>query len=357
MSSANTIPSNWTWTKINEIAFVNPKNDYSDVKSNLPVTFVPMAAVDDISGSIMKPEIMSFEEARKGHTKFLENDIIFARITPCMENGKIAIARNLKNGFGFGSTEFHVIRPKDGILPEYIYHYVRQEKFRNFAADFMTSTVGQLRVSKDVIENAEIPLAPTLEQKRIVSKIEELFKESKSVHEALIKIPIILNKFRHSVLEYAFNNLSDVNVKINEVIESLQPGFACGKRDENGFIQLRMNNIGLRGKIITDSFLRVPKSETNIDKYRLKSGDVIFNNTNSPELVGKTAIFNNEFEDCVYSNHLSRIRVNYDMIIPEFLTYFLVKEQKKGTFEFLCRRFVGQAAVPRESLLKIELPS
>src|SRR5690242_5456411 len=97
MNPANILPSTWTWTKIKEIAFVNPKNDYADVKSNLPVTFVPMAAVDDISGSIMEPQIMSFEKARKGHTKFLENDVIFARITPCMENGKIAIARNLKN--------------------------------------------------------------------------------------------------------------------------------------------------------------------------------------------------------------------------------------------------------------------
>ncbi|WP_148550699.1 restriction endonuclease subunit S [Candidatus Nitrosotenuis cloacae] len=204
MNTINTLPSNWAWSKIDEITFVNPKNDYSNVKSNLPVTFVPMAAVDDVSGSIMTPEVMSFEEARKGHTKFLENDVIFARITPCMENGKIAIARNLKNGFGFGSTEFHVIRAKDGILPDYIYHYVRQEKFRNFAAGFMTSTVGQLRVSKDVIENAEIPLAPTKEQKRIISKIEELFKESKSAREVLDKIPTIVKKLRQSILASAF---------------------------------------------------------------------------------------------------------------------------------------------------------
>lgn len=203
MNFINILPTTWTWTKINEIAFVNPKNNYFNVTLDLPVTFVPMAAVDDISGTIMKPVVMGFEEARKGHTKFLENDVIFARITPCMENGKIAIARNLKNGLGFGSTEFHVMRAKKGILPEYIYHYVRQERFRNFAAGFMTSTVGQLRVSKEIMENAKIPLSPSNEQKRIVSKIEELFKESKTTRQALDKVQQILKKLRLSALASA----------------------------------------------------------------------------------------------------------------------------------------------------------
>ncbi len=144
--------------------------------------------------------------------------------------------------------------------------------------------------------------------------------------------------------------------KLRDVIEDFQPGFACGKRDENGYVQLRMNNIGLQGKLITDSFIKVPKSETNLKKHKLQKGDVIFNNTNSPELVGKTILFDEEIENCVYSNHLTRIRVDNRLTTPEFIVHYLRHEQRKGTFELLCRRFVGQAAVPRESLLNLDLP-
>ncbi len=144
--------------------------------------------------------------------------------------------------------------------------------------------------------------------------------------------------------------------KFRDVILSLQPGFACGKRDDKGYIQLRMNNIGLGGRVITDSFLKVPKSETNLKKYLLQNGDVIFNNTNSPELVGKTVLFRGEINNCVYSNHLTRIRVNNDLTTPDFVTHFLRIEQRKGTFQLLCRRFVGQAAVPKESLLNLDFP-
>lgn len=144
--------------------------------------------------------------------------------------------------------------------------------------------------------------------------------------------------------------------KFRDVILSLQPGFACGKRDDGGYIQLRMNNIGLEGRVITDSFLKIPKSETNLKKYLLQNGDVIFNNTNSPELVGKTVLFRGELDNCVYSNHLTRIRVNENLTTPEFVTHFLRLEQRMGTFQLLCRRFVGQAAVPKDSLLDLDFP-
>lgn len=199
------IPNGWTWTKISQIAYINPSVDYTKLSNSDSVTFVPMAAVDEYKGSIASPMILPLDEARKGHTKFQDEDIIFARITPCMENGKIAIAKNLENGIGFGSTEFLVLRPKKGIIPEYLYYFIRQESFRNFAASHMTSTVGQQRVPKNIIENANIPLPPTEEQKRIVRKIESLLQENRKAKESLDKIPPILRKMRYSSLSLAFS--------------------------------------------------------------------------------------------------------------------------------------------------------
>jgi type I restriction enzyme S subunit len=140
---------------------------------------------------------------------------------------------------------------------------------------------------------------------------------------------------------------------LSRIIEEAQPGFACGRRDENGYIQLRMNNIGLSGNLVLNSMLKVPRNLTNLAKYGLRKNDVIFNNTNSAELVGKTVLFRGELHDSVYSNHLTRLRVRPGIAYPEWLTWLLVYEQQLGTFERMCRRFVGQASVNRIDLLRL----
>jgi type I restriction enzyme S subunit len=85
-----------------------------------PVSFIPMAAVDEIEAKIARRETKTFQEVSKGFTPFRENDVLFAKITPSMENGKAAIATDLENGLGFGSTEFHVLRPTDHLSPDYL---------------------------------------------------------------------------------------------------------------------------------------------------------------------------------------------------------------------------------------------
>lgn len=88
-----------------------------------------MPAVDAESGTILTPEIREFPAVRKGYTSFVDGDVIVAKITPCMENGKAAVARGLMNGVGFGSTEFHVLRSNSAVLPEFVFHFVRQKYF------------------------------------------------------------------------------------------------------------------------------------------------------------------------------------------------------------------------------------
>ena len=99
-------------------------------------------------------------EVEKGYTYFQEGDVLFAKITPCMENGKCAIAKRLVNGIGFGSTEFHVIRPKESVTSEWIYYYLRQETTRKKAKRSMTGSAGQKRVPSLFLQDVEIPLPP-----------------------------------------------------------------------------------------------------------------------------------------------------------------------------------------------------
>jgi type I restriction enzyme, S subunit len=115
-----------------------------------------MPAVDAEKGAITKPEARPFGKVRKGYTSFREDDVIMAKITPCMENGKAAIARALHNGLGFGSTEFHVFRSNGAILPDFLYHFIRQESFRKAAEHEMTGSVGQKRVPASFLDSVEI---------------------------------------------------------------------------------------------------------------------------------------------------------------------------------------------------------
>jgi type I restriction enzyme S subunit len=144
-------------------------------------------------------------------------------------------------------------------------------------------------------------------------------------------------------------------VRLKEVVVEAKSGFACGKRDENGILQLRMDNIEAEGWINTKAGVKVPEPE-NVEDYILRPGDILFNNTNSVDLIGKTAIFKGEFSRCVYSNHLTRIRVDYSKTVPEWILYCLIRKWRLGVFKTICHRHVHQAGINNEDLLRLKIP-
>ena len=145
--------------------------------------------------------------------------------------------------------------------------------------------------------------------------------------------------------------------KLSEVIKEVMPGFACGKRaGPEGFIQLRTNNISNNGYLDLSSVLRIPATKKQIEKYQLLLGDVIFNNTNSVELVGKTTLFDKNDGVFLYSNHLTRLRPIPQILDSDFLTFWLQLQWYLRVFEKLCNRWIGQAAVQREKLLNLKAP-
>jgi type I restriction enzyme S subunit len=145
-------------------------------------------------------------------------------------------------------------------------------------------------------------------------------------------------------------------VRLDDVIGEAQPGFASGQRDPNGVIQLRMNNVDTRGNISLAEHIRVPADEDTVARYQLVRGDVMFNNTNSTELVGKTALFPGFDEPVVYSNHFTRLRVVPEFLEPNYLAMWLVSQWQQKVFENLCNRWIGQSAVKNEKLLALEIP-
>jgi type I restriction enzyme S subunit len=196
------LPDGWTSAALGVVAEVNPRHQ-RDLDDDLMVTFVPMPDVSESDWKLEATKERPLREVKTGYTHFAEGDVLFAKITPCMENGKAAVATHLRNGLGCGTTELHVLRPHDGIDAKYLYHFIHQESFRREAANNFTGTAGQLRVPVDFMRGAGLPLAPTAEQRRIITKLDALLAKAQSSQERLDKVPTIIRRFRQSVLNTA----------------------------------------------------------------------------------------------------------------------------------------------------------
>jgi type I restriction enzyme S subunit len=195
----------WEMKRLPEVTEINPSRT-GNVKlaPDDMVSFVPMKAVDDVTGTIAWPETRPLHEVAKGYTWFTNGDIIMARITPCMQNGKAALAKNLVNGVAFGSTEFHVIRPGKSVYGEWIYHLVRHKAFRDDAADHFKGTAGQQRVPKSFFEEKLIPVPPLHEQRRIVAALDALQVEVDALKRLQAETAAELYALLPSILDKAF---------------------------------------------------------------------------------------------------------------------------------------------------------
>ena len=136
--------------------------------------------------------IKEYDEVKTGFTYFAENDVLFAKITPCMENGKGAVAKGLHNGIGFGSTEFHVLRPISGKTdPYWIYTLTAFSQFRMDAASNMTGSAGQRRVPASFLVNYRVSLPPIALQEQFAAFVEQTDKSKLAVQKGLQELEIL----------------------------------------------------------------------------------------------------------------------------------------------------------------------
>lgn len=288
----NKIPKGWEVKKLGEICEINPKTEILLLNESDEVSFIPMASVE-AETNIFTESKSKFSKVKKGYTKFRDNDILFAKITPCMENGKICIVNNLKFGIGFGSTEFHVIRPNKNTLSKYIYYFVSQISFRQMAQIYMTGAVGQRRVPSKILENFEIPLPPLSEQKAIADKLDDSFAKIENAITNLINAKENLKLYKQSVLKSAFNgdllpNTSPTHWEVKKLGEifnivrggSPRPIKSYLTDDKNGINWIKIGDIETGSKYITHTKQKILAS--GLKKSRaVKAGDLLLTNSMS----------------------------------------------------------------------------
>ena len=177
------IPYSWCWGELKDILIINPRNKLED---DMEVAFIPMPMIEDGYSGNHTFEIRKWKDIKNGFTHFKDGDVGIAKITPCFENRKSVVFRNLCNGYGAGTTELHVLRPyRDTILPEYLLIYAKTQRFIEDGKQAFSGAVGQQRIGKEYIETVYFPIPPLREQQRIIKHINDLFNYLNVVENAL----------------------------------------------------------------------------------------------------------------------------------------------------------------------------
>lgn len=167
----------WEVKRLGEmVAFKPPKSEARRrLSPAAQVSFVPMTNLQIDEPDLALGENRPLSEVAGSYTYFADGDVLLAKITPCYENGKQGVARGLTNGVGFGSSEFHVLRPRAGLLSEYLYHFLNREELRRAGARAMTGAVGHKRVPEEFLASQLVPVPPIAEQQRTVEVLDEAF--------------------------------------------------------------------------------------------------------------------------------------------------------------------------------------
>jgi len=343
------LPAGWRWVKLADVCEIiagqsPPSSAYRDFPCGLPF-FQGKADFGEITPTA---RIWCIEPKKIA----LPADILISVRAPVgptnISNVKCCIGRGLA-----------AIRCRQVVERDFIFF-----TFRNFERKLAKKGSGSTfeAIGRQQLESFQFPIPPLPEQRRIARILREQMAAVDKARAAAQERIAAIKALPAAYLRQVYPKLGQPLpaawrwVRLGEVIQEAQTGFACGKREANGVIQLRMNNVDTLGNFIWEEVLRVPKNIKNIENYFLKPDDVLFNNTNSTDLVGKSALFIGYIEPVVYSNHFTRLRVVNDRLFPYFLVRWLNHQWQSGVFVAICNRWIGQSAVKSDKLLKLVIP-
>ncbi|MBD2207607.1 restriction endonuclease subunit S [Calothrix sp. FACHB-1219] len=298
---------------IGKVADVNPTipKELGNLLDNV-VTFLPMAAVSE-EGRITIPEERPIGEVIKGYRYFEQGDVLLAKITPCMENGKAVFVEDIPHKIGFGSTEFHVLRPSSEIDGRYLFYMLWNPIFRGIAERNMTGTAGQKRVPTDFLKRYKIPLPPLKEQRRIAAILDKADAVRRKRKEAIALTEELL---RSAFLDMFGDPITNPKgwevVNLKSQVAELRYGTSvkCHDVKKNGDLPiLRIPNI--IGEEISWEDLKYAELEAKeTSKLLLKPGDILFVRTNgNPEYIGRCALFEENYGNTLYASYLIRARL------------------------------------------------
>ena len=339
--------------KLSEVVSINPKTDASTFDLQDQVAFIAMADVSE-QGQVANIQVRVFDEVKKGYTCFQNGDVLLAKITPCFENGKATQVTGLFSEIGFGSTEFHVLRPSKQINGRFLFYLVWNINFRRLGELRMTGSAGQKRVPAKFLEEYEINLPSLEEQKRIAAILDKADSLRRKRAQAIALADdflraTFLDMFGDPVTNpkgWAENcKLSDVA----EIVSGITKGRVTKGEELFDVPYLAVSNVQDRF-IKLDVVKRIEATKDEIERYKLLKDDLLLTEGGDPDKLGRGALWDGSIENCIHQNHVFRVRVNSELILPVFLNWLVGSQRGKSYFLSAAKQTTGIASINMRQL-------
>ncbi|WP_434729883.1 restriction endonuclease subunit S [Rhizobium binae] len=345
---------------LQDVCEINPRAP-KNLNDETPVSFLPMSAVSE-DGYVAFEEARTYGEVKKGYTYFERGDVLIAKITPCFENGKAASTATIQNKLGFGSTEFHVLRPSHDLDPKYAFYLLWSDRFRTIGEKGMTGSAGQKRVPADLLRRLEIPLPHLDEQKRIAAILDKADQLRQKRRHAMA----LLDSLTQSIFLEMFGDLVDkakqssssltvADVGRVQLGRQRAPKYQTGKFTRP---YIRVANV-YEDRIDLSDVLSMDFDDRDFRDYKLESGDILLNEGQSTELVGRPAMWRNEIQNCCFQNTLVRFQSDRTALLPEFALSVFLHYFRTGEFAKISSKTssVAHLGASRFSRMPFPLPS
>jgi restriction endonuclease S subunit len=359
------VPEHWEVRRLKFSVKSNPvKSELTGISDDTEVSFVPMDAVGEYGGMNLEKEKL-LNEVYTGYTYFLNGDVVIAKITPCFENGKGAIADGLKNGVGFGTTEFHVLRAEESCARRFLFYLTISHPFRKIGASEMLGAGGQKRVPEEFIKNLRLGIPPIFEQQAIaefldrktgqidelIGKKKELIKKLAEQRSALITHAVTKGlKASVPMKDSGTAWLGEVpkhwDVRRIKTIGTIRYGLGepPAYQDE-GLLFIRATDI-FRGKIVLENMKRISSADVPWSRNpSVKAGEIIV--VRSGAYTGDSAIVTKGLDGAI---------AGFDMVLTiqngcsEFVAYALLSKYLLQGQIYLARMRAAQPHLNAEEL-------
>jgi len=326
------LPEGWEWKRLEEIAEINSRFEKNSFDDETEVTFLPMRCVEELTGRMDTSIEKKYGEIKTGYTPIQEGDLIFAKITPCIENGKIAIARNLKNGIGFASTEFHTLKFSPDNETKFYFFYLMQEKIRQEAARNMTGSAGQQRVPVTFLKGLKVPVPPLTVQRQLVT----LFEQAEAIKRKGQDADALTGTLLQSVfLEMFGDPVSNERgwkwVTLETILKEKGLAYGIlkpGDYDEKGIPMLRVMDIGDHGLNSTEIFKVTKKLADQYERTKLHSGDILLA---VMATIGRCMVVPDFLEGANVNRALAVLRLN-ETIDSQYLLFLMKSDFFQNLF-------------------------
>lgn len=339
--------------KLGEICEINPLTS-PKLPNETKISFIPMEAVNQSTGQV-KSRLADWGKYKTGFTKFQNGDILVAKITPCFQNNKIAIAE-IPTKWGAGSTEFHTLRVHEQIDSSYLLHFLRQEKVLAAGELQLTGTGGQRRLPKTFLDNLRTPLPPLEEQRRIATLLSHSqlsIKAAREKHQATIAL-------KNQTFSTFLKDLQSDHQLLSEVA-SIQSGITKGRKIKPEMDLIETPYLAVSN--VKDGFLDLKKvsnikaTEAEIERYRLLNGDIVLTEGGDPDKLGRGTIWREEVPGSIHQNHIFRVRLpNDSAYTPEALMAIFGSRASRVYFFRSAKQTTGIASINKSQLSNLPIP-